>query len=96
MVEINGQLVRAYATSVSAEMKVPTKSEQASAAQREAFNRILGNHVLYCTVCNNNNGNCTIHNTEKLLALEHQSIPYRSKPYEEDHSNPFYRYDPQQ
>src|ERR1700731_2856827 len=83
MVEINGQLVRACATTVSAGMKVLTKSEIASAAQREAFNRILSNHVLYCTVCDNNNGNCTTHNTETLLALEHQSIPYHSKPYEE-------------
>ena len=96
MVEINGQLVRACATTVCAGMKVLTKSEIASAAQREAFNRILSNHVLYCTVCDNNNGNCTVHNTEKLLAIEHQSIPYHSKPYEEDHTNPFYRYDPQQ
>ena len=96
MVEINGQLVRACGTSVSAGMKVWTKSEKAGAAQREAFDRILSNHVLYCTVCDNNNGNCTIHNTERLLGIEHQPIPYHSKPYEEDHTNPFYRYDPQQ
>jgi len=31
-----------------------------------------------------------------LLGIEHQPIPYHSKPYEEDHTNPFYRYDPQQ
>ena len=96
MVEINGQLVRACATSVSAGMKVLTKSEKAGAAQREGFDRILTNHVLYCTVCDNNNGNCTVHNTERLLGIEHQPIPYHSKPYEEDHTNPFYRYDPQQ
>jgi len=96
MVEINGQLMRACATSVSAGMKVLTKSEKAGAAQREAFDRILTNHVLYCTVCDNNNGNCTVHNTERLLGIEHQPIPYRAKPYEEDHTNPFYRYDPQQ
>jgi len=96
MVESNGQLVRACATAASAEMEVFTKSAKASSAQQEAFSRILSNHVLYCTVCDNNNGNCTIHNTEKLLAMEHQPIPYRSKPYEEDHTNPFYRYDPQQ
>jgi formate dehydrogenase major subunit len=96
MVEINGQLARACATTVSAGIAVSTKSEKAGAAQREAFDRILTNHVLYCTVCDNNNGNCTIHNTEKLLAIEHQAIPYHSKPYEEDHTNPFYRYDPQQ
>jgi len=96
MVETNGQLVRACATIASAGMEVFTESEKAVAAQREAFNRILSNHVLYCTVCDNNNGNCTIHNTEKLLGIEHQAIPYHSKPYEEDHTNPFYRYDPQQ
>src|SRR3979409_1467616 len=91
MVEIDGQLVRACATSVSAGMEIFTKSAKAGAAQREAFGRILSNHVLYCPVCDNNNGNCAVHNTEKLLALEHQPIPYRSKPYKEDHTNPFYR-----
>jgi formate dehydrogenase major subunit len=96
MVETNGQLVRACATTVSAEMEIFTESEKAGAAQREAFDRILTNHVLYCTVCDNNNGNCTVHNTEKLLGIEHQPIPFHSKPYEEDHTNPFYRYDPQQ
>jgi formate dehydrogenase major subunit len=96
MVEMEGQLVRACATTASAGMEVFTTSQKAIAAQREAFNRILSNHVLYCTVCDNNNGNCTIHNTEKLLEIEHQAIPYHAKPYEEDHTNPFYRYDPQQ
>ena len=96
MVEKNGRLTRACATTVSTAMEISTKSEKAAAAQREAFGRILSNHVLYCTVCDNNNGNCTIHNTEKLLGMEHQLIPYHSKPYEEDHTNPFYRYDPQQ
>jgi formate dehydrogenase major subunit len=77
-------------------MKVVTSSARADAAQREAFDRILGNHMLYCTVCDNNNGNCTIHNTTKLLAVEHQAIPYKPKPYDVDMSNPFYRYDPDQ
>jgi len=76
MVETNGRLTRACATTVSAAMEIFTKSEKAAAAQREAFSRILTNHVLYCTVCDNNNGNCTIHNTEKLLGIEHQPIPY--------------------
>ena len=77
-------------------MNVVTSSPRADAAQREAFDRILGNHLLYCTVCDNNNGNCTVHNTTKLLAVEHQEIPYKPKPYEVDMSNPFYRYDPDQ
>src|ERR1700726_3166728 len=96
MVEVNGQLVRACATTVSAGMDVATKSSMADAAQREAFDRILGNHMLYCTVCDNNNGNCTVHNTTKMLAVEHQKIPFKTKPYEADFTNPFYRYDPDQ
>ena len=96
MVEVDGKLVRACATTVAAGMHVSTKSTGAAAAQREAFDRILGNHLLYCTVCDNNNGNCTVHNTTKLLAIEHQQIPFRTKPYEVDSTNPFYRYDPDQ
>jgi formate dehydrogenase major subunit len=96
MVDVNGRLVRACATAVADGMKISTKSAKASAAQVEAFDRILSNHLLYCTVCDNNNGNCTVHNTTKLLAIEHQQIPFRSKPYQIDDTNPFYRYDPDQ
>jgi formate dehydrogenase major subunit len=96
MVEVNGELVRACATTAADGMIVSTASHKARAAQAEAFDRILGNHLLYCTVCDNNNGNCTVHNTTKLLAIEHQHIPFRSKPYEVDETNPFYRYDPDQ
>jgi formate dehydrogenase major subunit len=95
-VEINGQLVRACATTVTQGMSVSTGSSKARAAQQEAFDRILSNHMLYCTVCDNNNGNCTVHNTTKLLAVEHQLIPFQTKPYEVDSTNPFYRYDPDQ
>src|SRR5580704_1891242 len=96
MVEADGKLVRACATVAVDGMRVQTQSPRASAAQREAMDRILGNHLLYCTVCDNNNGNCTVHNTTKLLGIEHQQIPFTSKPYEVDATNPFYRYDPQQ
>ncbi len=96
MVEIDGKLVRACATAVANGMKVSTTSPKAHSARLEAFDRILGNHMLYCTVCDNNNGNCTVHNTTKLLAIEHQHIPFLPKPYEVDDTNPFYRYDPGQ
>src|ERR1700724_3410142 len=96
LVEINGQLGRACGTTVSTEMQIVTGSAIAESARREAFDRILGNHLLYCTVCDNNNGNCTVHNTTALLKVEHQSIPFRNKPYEVDKTNPFYRYDPNQ
>jgi formate dehydrogenase major subunit len=96
MVEVDGKLVRACATVAVEGANVVTSSPRANAAQREAFDRILGNHLLYCTVCDNNNSNCTVHNTAVLLELEHQDTPFKTKPYEVDSSNPFYRYDPQQ
>jgi formate dehydrogenase major subunit len=96
MVEVDGRLMRACGTAALDGMNVVTSSERANAAQREAFDRILGNHLLYCTVCDNNNGNCTVHNTTALLKVEHQEIPYKPKPYAVDLSNPFYRYDPDQ
>ena len=97
MVEVDGKLVRACAHAGCRRHEGVDQVRRApTAAQREAFDRILGNHLLYCTVCDNNNGNCTVHNTTKLLAVEHQEIPFKPKPYEVDNSNPFYRYDPDQ
>src|ERR1700684_2656011 len=96
IVEVNGELVRACATESADGMEVVTTAGRAKAARTEAFDRILRNHELYCTVCDNNNGNCTVHNTTKLLAVEHQHYPFQEKPYEVDNSNPFYRYDPNQ
>jgi len=96
MVEIDGELVRACGTKVTPGMNVTTNSTLAKEAQRDAFDRILSNHLLYCTVCDNSNGNCTVHNTTKLLGIEHQHIPFHEKPYAVDNTNPFYRYDPNQ
>jgi formate dehydrogenase major subunit len=96
MVQVNGSLARACGTPVATGMVVVTKSELVDVAQREAFDRILGNHMLYCTVCDNNNENCTVHNTTALLDVKHQKRPYTPKPYPVDNSNPFYRYDPDQ
>ncbi len=96
MVEVNGQLVRACATKAAPGTIVQTKTPRADAAQREAFDRLLKNHMLYCTVCDNNNGNCTMHNATRMLGVEHQKYPFTPKPYEIDATNPFYRYDPSQ
>ncbi len=95
-VEVNGTLERACGIRVEAGAVIVTESPRARKAQTEGFDRILGNHLLYCTVCDNNNGNCTVHNTTGLLEVEHQKHPYRAKPYEKDETNPFYRYDPDQ
>jgi formate dehydrogenase major subunit len=96
MVEVDGELARSCGTLVKAGMKVVTDNLTVDIAQREAFDRILQNHMLYCTVCDNNNQNCTIHNTTAELDVKHQSREYTPKPYHKDMSNPFYRYDPQQ
>jgi len=96
MVEVNGKLVRACETPVAADMRVESRSERADVGQREAFDRLLKNHDLYCTVCDNNNQNCTVHNTTGELKVEHQVREFTPKPYPQDHSNPFYRYDPSQ
>jgi formate dehydrogenase major subunit len=96
IVEVNGQLVRACAMYVSAGMKIRTRGGQSAMARDEAMNRILRNHDLYCTVCDNNNGNCVIHNTAELMRVEHQKYPFAPKGYPTDTSNPFYRYDPDQ
>jgi formate dehydrogenase major subunit len=96
IVEIDGQLVRACATPVQEGQVIRTEVTAARKAREEAYDRILANHVLYCTVCDNNNGNCTVHNTLALIGAEHQNRPFQPKPYEIDMSNPFYRYDPDQ
>src|SRR5260370_35031350 len=80
LVEANGDLVRACATAVADGMRIETKSVRAEAAQRQAFDVILANHMLYCTACDNNNGNCVIHTTTKLLNVEHREIPSKPKP----------------
>jgi formate dehydrogenase major subunit len=96
LVEVDGGLTRACSTAVHAGLNVVTESAVVRQAQLEAMDVILGNHLLYCTVCDNNNENCTVHNTTALLNVEHQKRPYLPKPYEADFSNPFYRYDPDQ
>jgi formate dehydrogenase major subunit len=96
IVEVNGQLARACGTQITPGMNVVTTGNRVDMAQREAFDRILENHELYCTVCDNNNQNCTVHNTTAVLDVKHQKRPFAPKPYPQDLSNPFYRYDPDQ
>ncbi|WP_442599988.1 formate dehydrogenase subunit alpha [Neobacillus sp. D3-1R] len=96
MCEVNGSIMRACSTVVEEGMDILTSSELAKKAQEEAMDRILENHLLYCTVCDNNNGNCRVHNTAEMMGVEHQTRPHRSKGYEVDMSHPFYRYDPDQ
>lgn len=98
IVEVNGQLMRSCSTVAESGMSVSLSSNRAKEAQTEAMDRILENHLLYCTVCDNNNGNCKVHNTAELLEIEHQKYPYTPKEDKSavDMSHPFYRYDPNQ
>lgn len=98
IVEVDGELVRACSTKAVKGMTVSLSSARAKEAQTEAMDRILENHLLYCTVCDNNNGNCKIHNTVHMMEVEHQKYPYEPKCTEDsvDFTHPFYRYDPNQ
>ena len=95
-VEVEGELRRSCATLVHAGMHVRTTTPRAAAVRAEGMQRLLAKHDLYCTVCDNNNGDCEVHNATKSLGIEHQRYPFTAKPYEVDDSNPFYRYDPDQ
>ncbi|MFC4425012.1 formate dehydrogenase subunit alpha [Deinococcus navajonensis] len=96
IVQVGGVMARACGTPVTPGLQVSTETLGAREARATAFDKILGHHLLYCTVCDNNNGNCVVHNTTALLRVEHQVTPYHPKPYHKDESNPFYRYDPDQ
>lgn len=96
MVEVDGEIKRSCATEARLGMQVNSLSDRARAAQYEAMQRILTNHELYCTVCDNNNGNCKVHNTAEYFEIEHQKYEFKPKPYPPDNTNPFYRYEPDQ
>ncbi|WP_414050802.1 formate dehydrogenase subunit alpha [Macrococcus animalis] len=95
IVEVNGELVRACSTELKDGDIVRTGSSEAFEAQMIAMDRVLANHELYCTVCDFNNGNCTIHNTVKNLKIDHQATAQSAKGYDKNVGK-FYRYDPDQ
>lgn len=96
-VEMDGNLVRGCGVKVKPGMEIKlAHSRQATSARLEGINRITANHDLYCSICDNNNGNCEVHNAVRDMQVPNQYYPYRGKPYEKDYSNPFYIYDPDQ
>ncbi len=96
LVEVGGKVVRSCSTKLSAGMDIDFSSAGIREKQKEATQRLLHNHELYCTVCENNNGDCQLHNAVHSLGIEEQKYPFEPKPYEVDETNPFYRYDPNQ
>ncbi len=95
-VTVDGALVRACTLVAHEGLEVSTQDAVSEAARHEGLDRVLEKHELYCSVCDNNNGDCEIHNAVDKLSLRHQRYPYRTKPYSIDASNPFYTYDPSQ
>jgi len=81
MVETNGQLVRACATGVSAGMEISTNQKRLGAAQRKRSTAFSPTTFSTAPCATNNNGNCTSQHG-KMLGIEHQPIPFHSKPYE--------------
>ncbi|KQB34668.1 formate dehydrogenase subunit alpha [Acidiplasma aeolicum] len=94
IVKANGKFVRACSTEIEDNMNICYEIEDVKSRQLEAVNRLLTRHNLHCTVCENNNGDCALHNAVDKLNLERQKYPFEKKGYEPDYSNPFYRYDP--
>lgn len=95
IVKVNGEFERACSTELKPGDIIETKDNEVHEAQLIALDRVLGNHELYCTVCDFNNGNCEIHNTVKQMKIEHQETPHTTKGSEVQR-NAFYRYDPDQ
>jgi formate dehydrogenase major subunit len=86
IVEANGHLVRACATKIEEGMKITINSKNVLEARKKAFDRILRDHNLYCTLCDKSSY-CELRPWLKE-GIEIQD--YRSKNYPIDDSNPFY------
>ena len=95
-VEVDGELVRGCTLRSRDGLEVSSKVERAHAARHEGMDRVLAKHELYCTLCEHNTGDCTLHNTFAEMKMPIQRYAFQPKPYEKDHSNPFYTYDPDQ
>lgn len=95
-VEIDGELQRGCAIEARDGLRVGGQTPPAQAAREEGMDRLLGKHELYCTVCENNTGDCTLHNTVADMEIPIQRYDFKRKPYEKDESGAFYTYDPDQ
>jgi formate dehydrogenase major subunit len=95
-VEANGKLQRACTLNTEDGLEVKLKSPQAQKARREGVDRLIARHELYCTVCENNNGDCELQDAVQQAEIPYQRYSYEKTPYDIDDSHPFYRYDPDQ
>ncbi|WP_018917678.1 formate dehydrogenase subunit alpha [Vreelandella zhanjiangensis] len=95
-VEVNGEMQRGCALRTEEGLNISSRSAQATAARHEGMDRLLAKHELYCTVCENNNGDCRVHNALVEMDIPIQRYEFQPKPHLKDTSSPFYTYDPDQ
>ena len=76
IVKADGKYVRACSTRIENNMKILFNEEDVKSRETEAVNRILHNHDLYCTVCENNNGDCALHSAVDTLQVTRQKYPF--------------------
>lgn len=95
-VEVNGEKTRACTVRSADGLDVHADNADLRRAREEGMDRLLAKHELYCTVCENNNGDCEIHNTAVRMDMPIQRYPHTPKPYAKDTSSPLYSYDPDQ
>ncbi|WP_106477251.1 formate dehydrogenase subunit alpha [Phytohalomonas tamaricis] len=95
-VEIDGELKRGCTIRSAEGLEISSKDEHSTAARTEGMDRLLSKHELYCTVCEHNTGDCTLHNTMAEMDIPIQRYEFKRKPYEKDTTSPFYTYDPDQ
>jgi formate hydrogenlyase subunit 6/NADH:ubiquinone oxidoreductase subunit I len=94
--EVNGELQRGCSIKAREGLNVRVENRTSQAARREGIDRIAARHELYCSVCENNNGNCGVKTAVKQIGVPYQKYPFQKTPYEKDESHPFYVYDPDQ
>src|SRR5690606_10287477 len=95
-VQVEGVLERACTLRSRDGLRVATVDPPVLAAREEGMDRLLAKHELYCTLCENNTGDCTLHNTMASMDIPIQRYEFKRSPYEKDESNPFYTYDADQ
>ncbi|RUR56324.1 formate dehydrogenase subunit alpha [Vreelandella populi] len=95
-VEVNGEMKRGCTLRTEEGLNISSLDTQATAARHEGMDRLLAKHELYCTVCENNNGDCRVHNAVVEMDIPIQRYEFQPKPHPKDTSSPFYTYDPDQ
>lgn len=95
-VEVDGKLERSCALHTEDGMHITSRAPHIVEARHEGMDRLLSKHELYCTVCENNNGDCTLHNAMVEMDIPIQRYEFQPKPHLKDTSCPFYSYDPDQ